>query len=177
MLVQRFLAIIMAMIAAMACPVSYAEAPANYWSVNYTGLDFTAANGEDISSNGGLFKLGREFTDFFAIEIHGGIAKEGQANAFGDKFEYRHAAAFGRINLPFNRLNVYLMGGAAKVDIDTGLISDDDEFAAGAIGLDFFSSERTAFVLEFIRYENDDDVTTDFLNVGIKYHFDYPGFR
>lgn len=177
MIVQRFLAIITTIMAATACPVSYAEAPANYWSVNYTGLDFTAANGEVISANGGLLKLGREFTNFFAIEIHGGQVKEGQSNAFGDQFEYRHTAAFGRINLPFNRFNVYLMGGAARVNLDTGLISDNDDFKAAGIGFDFFGSERTAFVLEYITYENDEEVTTDFINVGVKYHFDYAKFR
>lgn len=168
------------------CSPAFAQAPGNYWGFGYTGLEYaseftpigaTSSVTEKISTNGGTFKLGREFGKFFAIEAHVGYAKESQANAFGDKFEFAHGAAYARLNLPYERFNFYVMGGQAQADIDVGSFDDDDTYNAGGVGMDFFGSERTAFTLEYLRYQDSDDVEVDLITIGFKHHFNYAGFR
>jgi hypothetical protein len=162
--------------AAIFCLPVFAEPPGNYWGAGYTRISFTAANGEDMSTHGGTLRIGREFFDFFAIEVHAGLGRESQSNAFGDKFEYQQMAAFARLNLPYERFNFYLLGGSATVEIDTGPVTADETFAAGGAGMDFFGSERTALTLEFLRHE-ENDAATDLITIGVKHHFDFTPFR
>lgn len=149
-----------------------------YYGLSLTANEFEAAG---VDMNGLGLKLGREFTQFFSVEIHSGIAADSTNNILGDP-ELTYSAAFARLNLPFERVSLYVLGGAATMDFD--IPGFDDIVDAGEIdraagfGMDLLANENTALTIEVVYYGNEDNLDEiEFLHFGYTHRFEFPGLR
>jgi hypothetical protein len=145
-----------------------------YYGLGWAGADFELASGQEITSHGPHFKLGRELGRFLSIETHLGLSADDTNNLLGDP-EIMYGAAFVRLNLPFEKINLYVMGGASTVKYNFSGLEDTESEAAGGFGLDLFANERTALTIEFMRYGVDN--TLDITSIGFMHRFEFPGLR
>ncbi|MEX2575947.1 MAG: outer membrane beta-barrel protein [Halofilum sp. (in: g-proteobacteria)] len=169
-----------------------ADRPPQYFGVN--GFDQVASEFGVEPDDGGEFngdlwrlKLGYEFSKFLAAEVHYGFGDD--ASTGGEEFEVnlREAAAFGRFQLPYERLDVYFLAGVGRVGVSIPTLGRlTGEGPAAGLGVDFYGTENTAVTLEYVVYdvelEHDDfngeaDTTYDALTLGLTHHFEWPAFR
>lgn len=145
----------------------------------YYGLSITSAEADivGLEDNGLGLKLGREFGKFMAIEIHAGTVADSTDNILGDP-ELTYAAAFARLNLPFERVNLYALGGAASINFDFPGFDDTEVDRAVGVGLDLLANPNTAFTIEIMNYGTEDDLDLiEIVNFGFTHRFDFPGLR
>lgn len=152
----------------------YADDSKFYYGLGLAGADFELASGNEISTHGLHFKLGREFGRFLSIETHLGLSADSTDNLLGDA-ELMYGGAFARLNLPFEKVNLYVLGGASTVKYSFSGLEDTESEAASGFGVDLFGNERTALTIEFLRYGTDN--TLDIISVGYMYRFEFPGLR
>lgn len=146
-----------------------------YWGIGYGSGDLETEGGFGLDTHGLGLKFGREFGQYISFEAHMGSGADSSENILRDP-EVSYGAAFLRMNLPFERVNLYAVGGLSRVSIDGGGAGNgSDEERAVGVGIDLFGSEVTALTIEKIRYGS--DTTFDVLSVGITRRFDWPGLR
>lgn len=156
--------------------LAQAQQPPNlYWGVSigeYTADQREVGGGTENTTDVGV-RLGYHFGDFFGIEGRAGVDTGGFA---GDSdADTAYYGIFGRFDLPFEKVNVYLLAGASEVTFDSEAVDDDeyDPVAAG-VGIELYGSESTAVSLEYMSYSDD---AYSGLSLGIKHHFNVPAFR
>lgn len=150
-----------------------AERPAQYWGITVGDYTFEHDDGDvtDIT-NAGL-KGGYRLSRFFALEAHAGRSNSGSSNIV-ERPDLVYGAAFGRLDLPFERVNIYLLAGGATVSFDIGDGNDRESDVAAGLGIELFGSERTALTLDYMNYA---DGLYDGISVGFVHHFNWPPFR
>lgn len=145
-----------------------------YYGLSIASVEFDLVG---LDNNGLGLKLGREFGKFLAIEVHAGTGAEGTENVLGDP-ELTYSAAFGRLNLPFERVNLYALGGAASINFDFTGFDDTEVDRAVGVGLDLLANPNTAFTIEIMNYGTEDDLDLiEIVNFGFTHRFDFPGLR
>ncbi len=144
-----------------------------YWGANLASSEFDSETGFSLDTTGIGLKFGREFGDYIDVEAHLGFGSDNSED-LGDP-ELTYGGAFVKFNLPFEKVSLYVMGGATKVDIDTNTVSGDDEEPGIGGGLELYGGENTAFVIEFMRYGDDNSV--DSVSFGIVHRFNFPRLR
>ena len=143
-----------------------------YWGANAASSDFETTNVEfDATSIG--FKFGREFGKYISVEAHLGFGSQDSSDISDPDIAY--GGAFARFNLPFEKVTLYAMAGATKIDIDTNTVMGDDNEAGGGVGIEIYGSENTALTIELMRYG--DDNTIDNFSLGFIHRFDFPKLR
>ena len=154
----------------LAPSAALAEKTGQYWGLSIDDSELTAPNG--LRGEGTNFGLhgGYHFNDFLGVELQIGGSSTDNAE------EVYYTAAFGRFNLPFEKVNVYLLAGAAGVSFDQGPPKDrDNEFdLAGGIGVELFGNERTSVRFEYTYLAVD---TYEKVGLGFVHYFDWPAFR
>lgn len=167
-----------ALILSLMATTAAAEQPRQYFAVH--GFEEVASEYEfdlddDQGADGDLWrlKLGYQFGRFLAAELHYGFDGTG-----GDEPNLREGAVFGRLQLPYERVNVYALAGAGRVGGDFGEGRETETGPAMGLGIDLFGTERTAVALEYVHYQvGDDDRDYKAVTLGLKHHFDWPSFR
>ncbi|MDX1610310.1 MAG: hypothetical protein R3225_09340 [Halofilum sp. (in: g-proteobacteria)] len=147
------------------------EHPGLYWGVNFGGYELDQ---EDVgltvenSTDFGL-RLGFQLGGLIGVEFRGGL------DAGDPDVDIQYAGAFWRLNLPFEKTNVYLLGGVSEVRSGGNAVDDDvyDPVAAG-VGIELYGSPRSAISLEYMNYS---DSAYSGISLGYKYHFELPSFR
>jgi len=127
----------------------------------------------------GEMKLGYEFTPNFAIEVQYGAgtdkdkldSQEYEVNSLG--------AAFLRFSSSgsFSDVRLYLLLGYSQIDmqVTTGgvAVSDTYEGFSYGVGAEEFlkSVPNLAFVAEYVRYYDRDELNIDAITLGVRYKF------
>lgn len=157
---------------------AWAEPPNLYWGVTlgeYRSDKLATDSGTtDHTTDLGL-RLGYHFSDFIGVEARAGFDVSDTTSGSSINSDAEYAAVFGRFDLPYERVNIYLLAGVSEVRIDKNEVdSDDFDPIAGGIGIELYGSERTAVTLEYLSYSDD---AHSGLSLGIKHHFNMPSFR
>lgn len=166
--------------------VAAADAPQNYWGFGIDGIDLeavttagsTVIGGTERDMNGFNVRYGLWFPfDLIGVEVRVGSLAEESGTLVGDP-EVRYVFAMGKANIPFETVNLYVMGGVSKVYYDFAGTEGDDEDVAGGIGIELLGSETTGLTLEFLKYGvDDDDIEGEIITFGFNHRFELPGFR
>lgn len=164
--------------------IATADAPQNYWGMGIDGLDLEETQagvlpgGPELDMNGFNLRYGFWFPfDLIGVEIRIGNLAEESGTIVEDP-EVRYAFGMGKVNIPFETVNLYVMGGVSKAYYDFNGVEDDDEDVVGGIGIELLGSETTGFTIEFLKYGVDDDaVEGKVITLGFNHRFELPGFR
>ena len=159
--------LILALILLVAPLTALAERPGQYWGVTLDSAVLTDTSDEEENATNLNLMLGYKFNDFLGVEFQGGG---------GSEDDVLYAGAFARFDLPFERVNVFLLAGGAATEFDdasTGDRETESDLAAG-LGIELFGNERTALRLQYMNYA---DTTYETIGLGFVHHFDWPRFR
>lgn len=157
--------------------VAGADRPPQYFGINGGWYEIDTDAPFEADGEFANLRLGYELGRFLAFEARFGLELGNEASVAGTKVDPRMGAVFARLNLPFERVDLYFLGGAGRVSFNDGTGREREEWPAGGIGIELYGSERTAIVLEGVRYEGDDDGDYKAITLGFKHHFDWPRFR
>ena len=137
-------------------------------------------DGDEVKPFVGALKLGYEFADNFGLEIQYGVGIDDDKNDLDQKIEVsQQGAAFLRISSgsAYNNVRLYLLAGYSQteVSVDGADPTDDnkyDGFAWGVGAEEFLQSVKNlAFVAEYYRYYDRQEVTIDAVSLGFRYKF------
>ncbi len=148
-----------------------AERPPQYWGVSLGQFELDDAGGNVTDTVNLGLQAGYKFTRFLGIEARGGF-ESGDTSGALDEPDLQYGGGFVRLDLPYERVNVYLLLGGGQVNYDTVNGNVSESGPAGAIGIELFGSERSAVSLEYVRYAGD-DTTYDGLSLGFVHHFNW----
>ncbi len=114
-------------------------------------------------------RLGYDFRPYLAAELRLGSSLHSES---GKGSEAGYVAGLARVNLPFERVTVYGLLGAANVAVDVP--GNDDGFSGVAFGagIELYGTERSALGIEYLQLGDSDRYRT--LGVGLVHHFDPP---
>jgi hypothetical protein len=169
---------ILAVAGLLSLPVTaVADAPQNYFGMGIDSTDFDTDAGE-LSMSGFNIRYGLWFPfDVFAVEIRVGAATESTSNVVGQP-EVRYALGLGKVNIPFEKVSLYAMGGISKVYYDIGGVETDEDDLVGGVGIELLATEASGATIEYLRYGIDDDaIDATLLTFGFNYRFGLPDFR
>jgi hypothetical protein len=154
-----------------------ADAPQNYFGMGIDSTDFDIVTGErEMSGFNVRYGLWFPF-DLIAVEVRIGAATETTNNLAGDP-QVRYALGLGKVNLPFEKVNLYAMGGVSKVLYNFGGVETDEEDIAGGVGIELLATETSGLTIEYLRYGIDDDpIDATVLTFGFNHRFGLPGLR
>lgn len=158
------------------CCVGHVQAQDSkfYYGLAITSTEFDALG---LDENGLQLKFGHEFGKFLALEAHLGGSSESTDNLVGDP-ELTYSAVFLRLNLPFERVNLYVLGGAATLNLDIPGFDDSEFDRAVGVGIDLLASPDNALTIEVMKYGTQDEQDLiDVVNLGFTHRFDFPGLR
>ena len=149
--------------------------PKFYFGFNYATTEFALEDGSLEDDTTGIgFKFGRELSPYINIETHIGLSSISSSNILEDP-EVTYLAALLRLNLPFEKVNLYLLGGGSIIRYDFPSANDEESRAAGGIGIELFGSPNTAFTIDLMRYGTDS--TLDTLSFGFIHRFKFARLR
>ncbi len=170
----------------------------------YWGMQI--GQGKEVEMNVGMFHMGYDFSNWLAIEAHVGkgsrLALTDPSGDFLNLSTDYLAAAFVRLNLRYEKVTWYIMGGASTLQINgdyditngaagitgslgtffnlnglaaTGNFDDRINGTAYGGGFEFYGSRNTALSLNWIRYFDSSDAgALSVLSLGFVHHFDWP---
>jgi len=150
-----------------------APVPAQYWGVNIGDFDFTN-NGASGNSTAIGLRGGYHFSDFLGVELRGGFDTGGDKGGLQESPDVIHGGAYVRLDLPFERVNVFFLGGTSVVRYDSVNGTKDTSDVSGGIGIELYGSDRTALTLDYMNYS---DGAYEGVSLGLVHHFDWPRFR
>jgi hypothetical protein len=172
-----------------------ADAPQNYWGMGVDGLDIKENfNPDDFpptqipdpipdpddaaDMNGFNLRYGFWFPfDLLGIEVRIGSMAEETGTMIEDP-EVRYFFGMGKANIPFETVNLYVMGGVSKLYYDFDGTERDDEDVVAGVGVELLGTETTGLTLEFLKYGMDDDLIEGrMISLGFNHRFELPGFR
>lgn len=157
--------------------VAGAERPPQYFGVNGGAYEIETDAPFEADGEFGNLRVGYELGRFVAFEARFGLELGNETEVAGRDVDPRMGAVFARLNLPFERVDVYLLGGAGRVSFNDGTGRQREEWPAAGLGIELYGTNRTALVFEGVRYEGDDDGDYKAITLGFKHHFDWPRFR
>jgi len=131
-------------------------------------VDITNAGDRAIGTVTG--SVGFQLLDYIGVELAIGLATDEPASILSDPL-VNYQAALLKLGYRWDRTALYVLGGQARLDIDSDLSRSDAGIAFG-IGLNLFGNETTA--LNF-NYLNLDDGAFSTATIGFQYYFG--GFR
>lgn len=144
-------------------------------STLYYGLGFAESDirvpdeaDESLGTLSGL--IGWQFSDYFGVQVNLGVASDESESILTEPL-VSYAAALVRIGYRWDRVGVYLLGGAAGLDIDSDIVESDEGGAFG-IGINLFGNETTSLN---VNYLNIDDGAFTSTTIGFQHYFG--GFR
>ena len=168
-------------------------------SGNYVGIEYmnqsasfsfqqaTSTSDVDTDLDGIIFRVGRYFSNYLGLELHGGFSLEHKNfdNSTTAKNDYL-AGLFVRGNIPFYQQNINLYalvgGSTARVSYTEPTRNVGGQAAGGkttikgnglsyGLGLELYGTPNTALNIEWKRYLSKADFKLQGFSVGIIHHF------
>lgn len=141
-----------------------------YYGAGFTDGSVDVANGDDRSLGTVSAVLGLQFLDFLGVELAVGSGSDQSGSILSDPL-VTYQAVLLRLGYRWDRTGVYLLGGQARLDVDSDLNNTDAGNAIG-FGINLFGSEHTSLNFNFL---NIDDGAFSTATIGFQYYFG--GFR
>jgi len=160
-----------------------------YVGVGASSFDFerSGAGSHSYNTDGYVVKLGYDLGSYLSVEGRVGTSDSSGADGAGLKMEGRTiSAAYVRLNLPINKVNLYVMGGYASVNVQADLAgvkqSKELKGSSYGFGIELFGSRTTALSAEYVRYVNkqkftnttlglDNDFDMNAISFNVVHHF------
>ena len=152
--------------------------------IGLVGVTYEPDEGDSFSMPGVMLTAGYEFTPRFSVEARLGSTGEDEGTAFGGTVPISFrinllGGVFAKYSWIYGQKQGWarfygLLGGsyvAAQVEGQGETARDNDSGLGYGLGLDLFGSDRTAIVLEWVRYLQTDDYTIDAPMVGVVRRF------
>jgi hypothetical protein len=132
----------------------------------------------EAGMNGFNLRYGLWFPfDLLAIELRVGSLGEETGTIVQDP-GVRYFFGLAKVNLPFDTVNLYAMGGVSKVYYDFNGTESEDEDLVGGVGIELLATETSGFTIEFLKYGLDDgEIEGQIISFGFNHRFELPGFR
>ncbi|HEX5055906.1 MAG TPA: hypothetical protein VFX02_05360 [Gammaproteobacteria bacterium] len=170
--------------------IASADAPQNYWGMGIDGFDLKEnpenfdttdnpiPNGSEEDMNGFNLRYGIWLPfDLFAIELRLGSVGEENGTLLEDP-EVRYFFGVGKLNIPFETVNLYVLGGVSRVYYDIDGTESNEDDVVGGVGIELLGNETTGLTIEFLKYGVDDDPAEGkLITIGFNHRFELPGFR
>lgn len=157
-----------------------APSTASEFYINFAGAQTIIDTGAgEVKPFIGAMKLGYAFADNFALEVQYGAGFDDD-DLNNQKYEVDTlGAAFFRISSgsSYSNLRLYLLLGYSQTELSVNDVAptDDDKYDGFAYGIgaeEFLKSVKNlAFVAEFLRYYDRDEVSIDAITLGFRYKF------
>lgn len=151
--------------------VAQAADPAKiYLGAGFADGSVDITDGSDKSLGSISVTVGIQLNDFFSVEMDLGVASDDSGSILSEPL-VSYQSALLRLGYRWDRIGVYLLGGAAKLDID-GAFNDSDSGSALGFGINLFGNETTSLNLHVLDF---DDGAYTATNIGFQHYFG--GFR
>ncbi|MDQ7017288.1 MAG: porin family protein [Gammaproteobacteria bacterium] len=155
--------------------------PDSYIGFNVGSSELVGTTLGTVAMSNLNLRLGYHFADYFAVEGHVGWGSDNTGVLLKSP-NSRYAALFLRLDLPYDRVNLYLLAGGSYFESDvvttTAVKKGNETSPAYGVGIELFGNRDTALTLEIARYlENSVHDRYDSVGVGFVTHFDWPPLR
>jgi len=145
-----------------------------YYGAGLSDGSVDIANGTDNGTDKSLGTVsavvGLQLLDFFGIQLALGAGSDQTASILSEPL-VTYQAALLRLGYRWDRVGVYILGGQARMDIDSQFNNSDAGNAFG-FGINLFGNETTALNFNVL---NLDDGAFSTATIGFQYYFG--GFR
>lgn len=147
-----------------------AEVAKLYYGIGFSDGSVEVPGNSDRSLGTVNATIGLQLLDFIGIELEVGAASD-QVNSVLSEPLVQYQSAMLRLGYRWDRTGVYLLGGQARLDVDSSLNPTDSGNAIGG-GINLFGNETTALNLHVLRFDEGAFTTA---TIGFQYYFG--GFR
>lgn len=141
-----------------------------YYGAGFTDGSVDVVNGDDRNLGTVSAVVGLQLLDFLGVELAVGVGSDQTDSILSDPL-VSYQAALLRLGYRWDRAGVYIMGGQARLDLDSQFNNSDAGNAIG-FGLNLFGNETTS--LNFNVLDIDDGAFRT-ATIGFQYYFG--GFR
>lgn len=141
-----------------------------YYGAGFTDGSVDIANGSDKSLGTVSAVIGLQLADFIGVEFAAGSGSDQTGSILSDPL-VTYQAALLRLGYRWDRAGVYILGGQARLDIDSQFNNSDAGNAFG-FGINLFGNETTSLNFNFLEI---DDGAFSTATIGFQYYFG--GFR
>jgi len=164
--------VILASLIAATPQLALAERPPSYWGVSLGTFEFTNAedNAVDVTNVG--LQGGVQFIPWLGAELRVG-AQSSDADGVFEATDTNYAGAFVRFDIPYERINLYLLAGGGGIGYTDAQGDDASQVGpAGGVGIELYGTQRSALKLELMNYSGE-DVVYQGINLGFVHHFNW----
>ena len=146
-----------------------------YFGLGIADYEF---EGSPITMDGYYLNYGIDIGNYFAIEgiIANSSQYENAAASLTSEIDY-YGALYGRFNLRYDHVTLYVMAGYATVSTTTTVsgtaFETEDSGVTYAVGIDLYGTQNTALTIRYYDYL-DEDIHATGINIGLNFYFDVP---
>lgn len=145
------------------------ELPRQYFGISGSDAQLDVSDGvADLGSLNG--KFGYMVNRFVGTELHMGTSVTIDGSSV-DAPSLHFVAPLLRLNLPFEKVNLYSLVGVASVRNNFSATEHYSDLSFG-FGMELYGTRSTALSFEYMRYGIDDVYKT--FGLGIVHYFDWP---
>ncbi len=141
-----------------------------YYGVGFSDGSVEVPGNGDRSLGTLTGTIGFQLLDFVGVELEVGAASDQVGSMLSEPL-VQYQAALLRLGYRWDRAGIYVLGGQARLDIDSSLNNSDSGNAVG-FGINLFGNEHTALNLHVLRM---DEGAFTSATIGFQYYFG--GFR
>lgn len=141
-----------------------------YFGAGFTDGSVNITNGGDKSLGTVSGVVGLQLANFVGIELALGTGSDQTGSILSEPL-VTYQAALLRVGYRWNRTGVYLLGGQARLDVDSQLNNTDAGNAFG-FGINMFGNETTSLNFNYLDIDGGAFSTT---TIGFQHYFG--GFR
>lgn len=141
-----------------------------YYGAGFTDGSVNITGGSDKSLGTVSAVVGLQLADFIGVELAVGAGSDQSASIISEPL-VSYQAALLRVGYRWDRTGVYLLGGQARLDVDSQFNNSDAGNAFG-FGLNLFGNETTSLNFNYLDIDDGAFSTT---TIGFQHYFG--GFR
>ena len=141
-----------------------------YYGLGFTDGSVDISNGDNKSLGTVSGVVGLQILDFLGVELAMGAGSDQTASILSEPL-VNHQGVLLRLGYRWDRTGIYLLGGQARLDVDSQFNNSDAGNAIG-FGINLFGNETTSLNFNFLDIDDGAFTTT---TIGFQYYFG--GFR
>ncbi|MFK7861911.1 MAG: outer membrane beta-barrel protein [Granulosicoccus sp.] len=141
-----------------------------YYGAGFTDGSVDIANGDDKTLGTVSAVLGLQLADFVGVELAVGAGSDQTGSILSEPL-VTYQAVLLRLGYRWDRAGIYILGGQARLDVDSQFNNSDAGNAIG-FGINLFGNETTSLNFNVL---NIDDGAFTTATIGFQYYFG--GFR